>query len=95
MSLFQKLEEGILAPGLCIFGNNAYLNTPYMAIPFAAVSGGAMDAYNFYHSQLRIRIECAFGILTKRWAILRSAIPVDVTVVKTVALVLALATLHN
>ena len=28
MSLFQKLEEGILKPGLCMFGNNAYLNTP-------------------------------------------------------------------
>jgi hypothetical protein len=63
MSLFQKLEEGLLAPGLCIFGNNAYLNTPYMATPYAAVSGGTMDSYNFYHSQLRIRIECAFGIL--------------------------------
>ena len=24
MSLFQKLEDGILAPGLCIFGDNAY-----------------------------------------------------------------------
>ena len=95
MSLFQKLEEGLLAPGLCIFGDNAYLNTPYMATPYAAVSGGTMDSYNFYHSQLRIRIECAFGILTKRWAILRSAIPVGVTVAKTVALVIALAKLHN
>jgi hypothetical protein len=66
MSLFQKLEEGILAPGLCIFGNYAYLNTPYTATPFAAVSGGTMDAYNFYHSQLRIWIECAFGILTSK-----------------------------
>ena len=34
-------------------------------------------------------------MLTKRWAILRSAIPVGVTVAKTVALVLALAKLHN
>ena len=72
------------------------MNTPYMATPlFAAVSGGTMDAYNFYHSQLRIRIACEFGILTRRWAILRSAIPVGVTVAKTVALVLALSKLHN
>ena len=28
MSLFQKLEDGIFAPGLCLFGDNAYLNTP-------------------------------------------------------------------
>jgi hypothetical protein len=66
-----------------------------MATLYAAVSGGTMDSYNFYHSQLRIRIECAFGMLTKRWAIRRSAIPVGVTVAKTVALVLALAKLHN
>ena len=95
MSLFHKLEEGILAPGLCIFGDNAYLNTPYMATPYAAVSGGTKVAYNFYHSQLRIRIECTFGMLTHRWAILRSAIPMNVSVQKTVALVLALAKLHN
>ena len=53
-----------------------------------------MDAYNFYYSQLRMRIDCAFGILTKRWAIQRSAIPVGVTVAKTVALALVLAKLH-
>jgi hypothetical protein len=95
MSLFQKLEDGILAPGLCTFGNNAYLNTPYMATPYAAVSGGTKDAYNFYYSQLRIRIECTFGMLTHRWAILRSAIPTNVTIQETVALVLSLAKLHN
>ena len=66
-----------------------------MATPYAAVSGSTKDAYNFYHSQLRIRIECTFGMLTHRWAILRSAIPMNVTVQKTVALVLALAKLHN
>jgi hypothetical protein len=95
MTLHQKLEEGILAPGLCIFGDNAYLNTAYMATPYPGVSGGTRDSYNFYHSQLRIRIECTFGMLTMRWAILRSAIPVNVTIKKTVALVLALAKLHN
>ena len=95
MALFQKLEEGILAPGLCIFGDNAYINTPYMATPYANVSGGTKDSYNFYHSQLRIRIECAFGMLTHRWGILRSAIPMGVSIKKTVALVLALAKLHN
>ena len=95
MSLFHRLENGLLAPGLCIFGDNAYLNTPYLATPYAAVSGGTKDAYNYYHSQLRIRIECAFGILTHRWAILRSAIPVNIRIEKTVALVVALAKLHN
>jgi hypothetical protein len=95
MLLFQMLEKGMLAPGLCIFGDNAYLNAPFMATPYPGVSGGTKDAYNFYHSQLRIRIECTFGMLTRRWGILRSAIPLNVSVQKTVALVLALAKLHN
>lgn len=97
MSLFHRLKQGILAPDLCLFGDNhAYLNSAFMATPYAATSGGTKDAYSFSHSQLRIRIECAFGMLTHRWAILRSAIPMNITVSKTVALVLALvARLHN
>lgn len=96
MSLFTRLEDGLLAPGLCLFGDNAYLNSIYMATPFAGgVSGGSKDAYNFYHSQLRINIECAFGMLTHRWAILRKAIPMRVSLKKAIALVVALAKLHN
>jgi hypothetical protein len=43
MTLFQKLESSMLAPGLCLLGNIAYLNTLflYMATPYAAVSGGS------------------------------------------------------
>ena len=95
MTLFHQLEEGILAPELCLFGDNAYLNTSYEATPYFAVSGGTKDAYYFYHLQLQICIECAFGMLTHRWAILQSAIPMNVAVHKSVALVLALTKLHN
>jgi DDE superfamily endonuclease len=66
-----------------------------MATPFPATTGGTKDAYNFYHSQLRINIECAFGRLVARWSILRTAIPMNVTIAKTTALVLCLAKLHN
>ncbi len=34
----------MLVSGLCLFGNNANLNTPYMAMPHSAVSGGSIDA---------------------------------------------------
>jgi hypothetical protein len=121
--LYQRLENGLLANGLVLFGDNAYLNTQYMATPFPNVTSGSEDTYNFYHSQvrikisaaldlfptmlltttntnrqmtkLRIRIECAFGMLVHRWAILRSAIPMNITLVKVVALVNCLAKLHN
>lgn len=96
MALYKRLEEGVLAPGFCLFGDNAYLNCPYMATPY---SGGALshskDAYNFYHSQLRIQIECAFGKFTQRWGILRSALPKRITVKKAISLVVGLAKLHN
>lgn len=96
MTLHRRLKDGLLAPGLCLFGDNAYLNTPFMATPFSGgAATGAKDAYNFYHSQLRIQIECAFGKLTQRWGILRSAIPKGISIKKTVALVLSLAKLHN
>jgi hypothetical protein len=45
-----------------------------MATPFPNVSGNenmkSMDNYNFYHLQLRIQIECAFGMLVQKWGIL-------------------------
>jgi hypothetical protein len=93
--LYKQLEHGILATGLCLFGDNAYLNKIYMATPYPNTSGGPKDNYNFFHSQLRIRIECAFGMLVQRWGILRMAMPMGITVKKTIALVNCLAKLHN
>jgi hypothetical protein len=64
---------------LCIFGDNAYLNTPYIATPYQGTwSIGIRDSYNFFHSQLRIHNEC-FGMFTMRWGMLQKAIPVNVT----------------
>lgn len=52
--------------------DNAFVKKMYMAVP---VPGSGLDpvkdAYNFYLSQLRIVIECAFGIFIHRWGILR------------------------
>lgn len=96
-TLYQKLKNdpSYLADGLCLFGDNAYVNTPFLATPFPNTSSGPPDWYNFYHSQLRIRVECCFGILVQRWGILRSAIPRGVSLTKTIRLVIALAKLHN
>ena len=51
--LYTRLERGLLQPGLVLFGDNAYLNSRYMATPFPGVSAGSKDDYNFYHSQVR------------------------------------------
>jgi hypothetical protein len=94
-SLFRRLENGLLADGLCLFGDNAYINAIFMATPYTGRVSQAHDSYNFHHSQLRIRIECAFGMFTQRWGILRSAMPKGITVAKTTAMVFAMAKLHN
>ena len=65
--LKAKLEErGFLYQGLALFGDNAYCNTHYMVVPFRNISKGHKDAYNFFQSQVRINIECAFGMLVHR-----------------------------
>ena len=52
--IFTKLETpGFLAPNLSIFGDSAYVNTPYMATPYKSVRSGPKDWYNYYQSQVR------------------------------------------
>jgi hypothetical protein len=58
------------------------------------VTSGPKDAMNFYHSQLWINIECAFGILVHRWGMLQKPM-INVGVGKISSLVLALCKLHN
>jgi DDE superfamily endonuclease len=93
--LYKQLEKNLLHNGLVIFGDNAYLNTMYMATPYTNVAGGSKDNYNYYHSQLRIWVECCFGMLTQKWGILQTALPPNMSIRRCVALVTALAKLHN
>jgi hypothetical protein len=51
------------------------------------------DNFNFYASQLRIRIEMAFGMMYKKWGILWRPLQVDMDRLKLVALTIAM--LHN
>ena len=37
--LYKRLEDGLLADGLVIFGDNACLNTSYMAMPYPNIAG--------------------------------------------------------
>ena len=91
----QLKETGFLMEGLTIYGDNAYINSPFMTTPYKGATGGLRDSFNFFHSQLRISIECAFGMLVHRWGVLRKAIPVNVSLEKTCMLVRALCMLHN
>jgi hypothetical protein len=96
-SPFQKKIEraGYLAPGLCIFGDAAYVNSEHFMTPFKNVKSGVKDTFNFYHSQLRINIECTFGMFVGRWGILRKALPKSMGLRKITALTFCLCRLHN
>lgn len=100
-SLKHKLETpGFLAPGLYLFGDNAYINRNYFATPFPNIHQAnerdeTKDAYNYFHSNVRIRIECAFGVLLSRWGFLRKKAPQQYTMQKTISTVSALCRLHN
>ena len=51
------------------------------------------DNFNFFASQLRIRIEMAFGLMVKKWAILSR--PLSLKMRKIKRLMVAIARLHN
>ena len=62
-------------------------NSHFMVTPFKNASEGPKDAYNFFQSQLRIRVECGFGMFVKRWAMLRKPIPSGISLKRTISLV--------
>jgi len=92
----KKLQmPHFLAKGLVLFGDNAYVSNEFMATPYKSARRGTKDDYNFFHSQLRIRIEMAFGMLTSRWGILRKALPANLGILKQIAVTGACVRLHN
>lgn len=66
--LLDSLKEG----NFFLVGDNAYVLCDEMLIPFSGNSMSEINrTYNFFLSQLRIRIEMAFGRLTTKWRIFR------------------------
>ena len=95
-SAHGKLEQaGFLDWGKVLFGDLAHCNCRHVATPFKSAKSGTKDDYNFYHSQLRISVECVFGQLVARWGILRKALPATMGIAKASCLVMCLCKLHN
>ena len=93
MALRRWLEN--LPDEYFIVGDNAYTLNCSLLIPF---SGGQRHeeynlTYNFYLSQLRIRIEMAFGRLTTKFRIFRRNL--DFSLQKSALICEAAARLHN
>ena len=95
-SLYGQLTEGEGIPqGYCPYGDNSYVNGSYMAVPFQAMANGPKDSYNFYHSQVKINIECSFGILTNRWRLLKTPLSSKISISRINALISCLCKLNN
>ena len=59
-----------------LVGDAAYPLSEHLLIPFVRPQhlDTSKDAFNFYLSQLRIRVEMSFGRLVKKWGILQSTL---------------------
>ena len=83
-------------PGLfCAIGDCAYTPSEHL-VPICRGDMAKMaryDNFNFYASQLRIRIEMAFGLMVKKWGILTRPLYIKVKNIK--RLIVAIARLHN
>ena len=67
--------------GAYIVGDAAYTLTDKYLTPFTGSqrSDPTKDACNFYLSQVRIRIEMAFGLLTTKWQLLKHPLGVSLS----------------
>ena len=88
--LLEKLPSGVY-----VAGDAAYVLTEHLLVPFTGTSrhDPDRDSYNFYLSQLRIRIEMTFGLLTTKWRILRKKL--ENTLENSAKLLEACARMHN
>lgn len=78
-----------------ISADNAYPLSKRILIPFCAGEAWIEHnrTYNFYLSQLRIRIEMTFGLLTTKWRRLR--IPLNCSTSKNAKIIRVCTKLHN
>ena len=79
-SLHANIQAGKLPAQFHFVGDNAYPESEQILVPCTRHQlrrdvRGRLDNYNFYHSQMRINIECCFGMLVNKFPILQTALP--------------------
>lgn len=77
--LYWGIASGKLPARFHFLGDGAYprseqMTTPYNRTELRRDVGKAFDNFNYYLSQLRINIECCFGMLVNKFPILESAL---------------------
>ena len=92
-NLWKLIED--LPTDAYIIGDAAYCVSEKMIVPFTGSQrrNPNKDAFNFYISQLRIRVEMSFGLMTNKWRILRA--PLQMSLIKSSEVLDTCARLHN
>jgi DDE superfamily endonuclease len=90
----HRLIEG-LPLGICAIGDAAYEATEHCVPVYHGVDKlkPRYDNFNFYASQLRIRVEMAFGMMQAKWGILQRPLTCKLSNAKD--LVQSIGRLHN
>lgn len=90
----KELIEG-LPFGICVIGDAAYCPSEHLVPVYMGVAKTEKkyDNFNYYASQVRIRVEMAFGMMNMKWGILNH--PVGVSIRNLRWLIQAVVSLHN
>lgn len=85
-----------LPDGFFIIGNNAYELSNRLLIPFSGPDKFEdKTMYIIFLSQLRIRVEMTFGLLTTKWCIFRKDLPHENGTQKNCQIIRVAMKLHN
>lgn len=85
-----------LPPNHFIVGDKAYICSEKLLTPFPSVTANSKperDAYNYYLSQLRIHVEQAFGLLGRKWSVLKD--PLQMKLENACDTIMVAVRLHN
>ena len=90
----SDMIEG-LPRGICVIADAAYEPSEHLVPVYQGIDklNEKYDNFNFYASQVRIRSEMAFGMMTKKWGVLQR--PVGVALKNVKWMMQGIARLHN
>ena len=89
--LGQRIKRGDLPAPFFLNGDAAFPLSRSMIVP--STGDASLDDFDFYQSSNRMAIECAFGILVRRWGVLWR--PLAMAFERRAPLIVALMRLHN
>lgn len=92
--VLEDLEEDLAELGFFLVGDSAYPISRNLLIPYPeADTNSPEDAFNFWLSNSRIQIECAFGEIIMRWGIFWRKLKFPLA--KSLVIIRTAAKLHN